>query len=670
MVEGLDVNSALPDIVENYDVNKLINEEGGIDRTNFNNNQNFNEQLDNIAGYDLVFIDWGNGVGDIPGNAKCLEQALDALQARKNVNSQNNVIVGISMGGLISRYCLADMVKRIPRKATNTRLLITMDSPHQGAYIPLAFQHLTMTLPDVIGPRGIRLGSILNSTLDRVKNNLLLSAGAQQQLKLLVTNSTGTVAQNTFLTNTYRPKITFTNPSIQPEYDFRAISNGSQCGKNVMSPGASLAVGSASVNASGAAITVQLLMSLSLTGIPFAVVTKLKYKLDLNANALNGISSHEILYFRLKREGKLFFIINNDKTFVEIQRNEPTINSIPWESVPGGTQSLGNRFNPNSNNISANWSFIAPWFLGYNFSVTMAPVWSFVAVTSALDIQNPSSQNGQYVYPINGQNGSTATRYIAQETTTGFSNINHTNFTARNARWLYEELQGISHTTDCSDVCIAELTITGPSEACSGTYSVPSIAGATYVWQISPAGAIYLTPPPGSNSISIGTFRNKYEKYTVSVTLYKTQGSSQCIYGQGSKVIQLGLKPPHLAGPYDPVSNGELIVGYPNVNHYFNAYESSIINGPFTYSWTLTPPNNGPLSYYSGQTPTITFPTIGNYSLSLKKQSASCGSVTVTRTIVIQPNYGRLIVGASPNPANTSVEKSFKEIDRTSSGNH
>jgi hypothetical protein len=549
-----------------------------------------------------------------------------------------------------------------------------MDSPHQGAYIPLAFQHLVMTLPDAKGPLGIRFGSILSNALDKVKNNLLLSPGAQQQLKLLVTNSTGTVVQNSFLTNTYQPKITFIDPSIQPEYDFKAISNGSQCGINVMSPGASLVSGTASVNASGGVITLQLLSSLLLTGTPFTVITKLKYKIDLNANALNGISNHEILFFKLKREEKLFFVINNNKTFVEIHRNEPIINSIPWESVPGGTQSIGERLNSNNNNMSENWSFIAPWFLGYNYSVTMAPVWSFVPVTSALDIQNPSSQNGEYIFPKNGQNGSTATRYIAQETTLdsnniNITNINHTNFTPRNAKWLYEELAGISHTTDCNDVCIAALTISGPSETCSGTYSVPSIAGATYVWQVSPAGAIYLTPLPSSNSISISNFNNSYKQYTVSVIVYTAQGTNQCIYGQGSKVVQLGLKPPYLAGPFDPLTYQELIAGYTNVNYYFEAQESSSINGPFTYSWTLRPPNNGTVSYYSGQSPTITFPTTGNYTLSLKKQSSSCGNVTVTRTIVVQPNYGGLTVFASPNPANTNADITYIEYDSTSSSN-
>lgn len=323
MVEGLDINIALPYITENYDVNKLIDEINNL------NNYDLSTQLDNIAGYDLVFIDWGNGVGDIIDNAKCLEQALDALQALKNANSQDNVIVGISMGGLVSRYCLADMVKRIPRKPTHTRLLVTMDSPHQGAYVPLAFQHLIMTLPDVRGPLGIRFGSILHHTLDRVKNDLLFSPGAQQQLNLVVTSASGNVAANSFLTNVYRPMITFTSPSVQPEYDFRAISNGSQCGNNVMQPGANLVTANASANLSGAAILLNVIF-----GYPPIMITKLKYKVNLTANALNGSSNHEILFFKLKREEKLFLFINNDKTFAEIHRNEPAINTIPWESVP------------------------------------------------------------------------------------------------------------------------------------------------------------------------------------------------------------------------------------------------------------------------------------------------------------------------------------------------
>ena len=369
-----------------------------------------------------------------------------------------------------------------------------------------------------------------------------------------------------------------------------------------MQPGANLVTANATANGSGAAILLQTIVSWLATGTPFAVITKLKYKINLNANALNGISSHKILSFNVKREEKLFFVINNNKTFVDIQRNEPTINTIPWESVPGGTQSLGDRLNTSSNYMNGNWSMIAPWFLGFNYSVTLAPAWSFVPVTSALDIQNPSSQNGQYSFPINGQNGSTASRYIAQETTLGFSNVTHTNFTSRNARWLYNEIQGISQpTNECADVCASGLTISGPEEACNGTYSVTAIPGATYVWTVSPAGATYLSS--NTNSISITTPRNSYGEYTVSVTVYTNQGSSQCVSGQGSKLIKIGLKAPYIAGPFDPVSHQEMVVGYPNINYYFEAHEYSSNYGPFTYTWTLTPPNNNPCLLYTSPSP-------------------------------------------------------------------
>lgn len=123
---------------------------------------------------------------------------------------------------------------------------------------------------------------------------------------------------------------------------------------------------------------------------------------------------------------------------------------------------------------------------------------------------------------------------------------------------------------------------------------------------------------------------------------------------------------PYGAGPFDPVSNQELFAGFPNVNYYFEARESNNSYGPFTYKWTLTPPNSDPIRIFTGQSPTINFPQVGNYTLSLKKQSATCGSVTVTRTIVIIPNYGGFIVSTNPNPATTGVEVSYEEYDSTS----
>ena len=106
VVEGLDISSALP-FRENYDVNDLIREWNIINTNTFD----FNSSLDDIANYDLIFVDWGNGVGDIPGNAVALEAVIDWVNQQKAASNsiEQNVVMGISMGGLISPCSCADM---------------------------------------------------------------------------------------------------------------------------------------------------------------------------------------------------------------------------------------------------------------------------------------------------------------------------------------------------------------------------------------------------------------------------------------------------------------------------------------------------------------------------------------------------------------------------------
>ncbi len=450
VVEGLDISTAVPKLATNYQINKLINEWNDLIFKGYD----FSQQLDSIANYDLIFVDWNNGVGDIPGNAVALESVLDWVNAVKAASgsTQQNVIMGISMGGLISRYCLANMVKRTPRKPTGTRLLLTMDSPHQGSYIPLAFQHVAVALPEARGPLFLRLGTIIKN-LDRIKYDVLQSPAAQQQLKLLVTDDNGSVAANTFLNSVYRPMISFTNPAVQPEYDFRAVSNGSQCGIPVLQPGDNLATGNASIDFSRAILLAQVL-----TGTPL-IVTKFKYRADIVAKSLTGSSSHQIIDFRLRRLAKLFFFIPVNRTLVHVLQNEPSFNSTPWESLPGGTVNMGERTNNNGDGPKTFFGKILKDILDFLIPVeneiVFAPAFGFVPTTSALDIQNAPSQNGQYIFPVQGQNGSNASSYIAQEFLNGQGgfNVNHTDFTARNAQWIFREMENIPQDINCTYDC-------------------------------------------------------------------------------------------------------------------------------------------------------------------------------------------------------------------------
>lgn len=82
----------------------------------------------------------------IERNAFLLVKLVQELNAELKRNSSNEklVIVGPSMGGLISRYALAYMEKKeaegVANMNHNTKLWLSFDSPHDGANIPLSIQ--------------------------------------------------------------------------------------------------------------------------------------------------------------------------------------------------------------------------------------------------------------------------------------------------------------------------------------------------------------------------------------------------------------------------------------------------------------------------------------------------------------------------------------------------
>ncbi|MFA9219589.1 MAG: esterase/lipase family protein [Sediminibacterium sp.] len=88
-------------------------------------------------GYDLVLVDFYDGARDIRENAALVEKVINLCNTYKN--SENSlVLAGASMGGLISRYALRNM--ELQNKPHCTRLYISLDAPHLGAYIPMSLQ--------------------------------------------------------------------------------------------------------------------------------------------------------------------------------------------------------------------------------------------------------------------------------------------------------------------------------------------------------------------------------------------------------------------------------------------------------------------------------------------------------------------------------------------------
>ena len=87
--------------------------------------------------YDLIYIDWDNSLADIRANAKLLIEIIEEINLMKAMSgsTEKNVIMGQSMGGLITRYALRKM--EVEGKDHETATFISHDSPHLGANIPL-----------------------------------------------------------------------------------------------------------------------------------------------------------------------------------------------------------------------------------------------------------------------------------------------------------------------------------------------------------------------------------------------------------------------------------------------------------------------------------------------------------------------------------------------------
>lgn len=84
-----------------------------------------------------ILID--GGADFIERNAMTLVALIELINSQK-VGTQENVIIGPSMGGLISRFALTYMEQNsLPHE---TRLWVSFDSPHYGANVPVALQLL------------------------------------------------------------------------------------------------------------------------------------------------------------------------------------------------------------------------------------------------------------------------------------------------------------------------------------------------------------------------------------------------------------------------------------------------------------------------------------------------------------------------------------------------
>ncbi|MFD0862695.1 T9SS type A sorting domain-containing protein [Sungkyunkwania multivorans] len=111
--------------------NSLLN----IDNVTDTNGDMIIDENDYPAGSVLV----DGGADFMERNAMIFIELLNTINAQK-VGTEENVIIGPSMGGLISRYALNYMENMTMDH--DSRLWLSFDAPHLGSNLPIGFQHL------------------------------------------------------------------------------------------------------------------------------------------------------------------------------------------------------------------------------------------------------------------------------------------------------------------------------------------------------------------------------------------------------------------------------------------------------------------------------------------------------------------------------------------------
>lgn len=634
--------------------------------------------------YDIIYVDWVNGVDDMRRNAKLLKTIINWVNNEKanNGSSVKNVVLGQSMGGVISRYALREM--ELENTDHDTRLYVSHDAPHQGANVPYGLQYLARHARNEYVKAPLLMG-----TAEVIIPTILTGAAwfSQIQLRDLVLGfddappspypSPYTVltladmpASRQLLKNFIKRDYTRDN-SVHDNWQNElealgypqengiknvAISNGSECGTpQDIYPGDYLFrfYGKSSPGFFNGLIRMVtdplagILLSntdLMLTGI---LPGSSKYNYDIWARTVPNASSNQQVYKgRIVYTKKLLFLFPIDVIVMNRDLNAP-LGSLPIDTYPGGFY-----------NIKAQIDLdLLPGFIGDR--ITHLENFNFIPVTSALDIGEGALNLDENDYlrtysggtPPSSPNQTPFDNFITAFNTN--SNINpneqHISFEIRNANWLARELNGESNNiADCSFTC-KTIEIEGADTLCnSGTYSFTDGAG-PLTWSVLDPGNLVTFSSVG-NEI---TLTQNTGNETGSIILKITYGNNDCGIKTVSKSIWIG-KPD--AYTFDSNWNKNYMgASYSyEISHYTKGSFSVFSDTPnTTFTWNVFPSIN----WWQINNNTVEFDLniSGNYTFTATADNGAC-----THPYFIMVNIGSTGGGFEtyavyPNPASEEV---------------
>ncbi len=518
-----------------------------------------NDILINAPQYDIIYVDWKNGTDYLQRNGYLLETIVRWVNANKEAlpggSFADNVVIGQSMGGVISRWALRDMETRLAQQH-KVRMFISDDAPQQGANAPVAYQHLARHAKSFYVSTGVSAGIV--ETFQFLSNGpspfrilSLADRPAARQMLINYVNGSGNI-DNKVHTQWQTELKNMGYPSQNGIRNI-AISNGTECGNTQpFGPGATM------LNVNGKAST--RFLGDILGTIVFPVVgtlinkpqfylgilpgkNEIKYEFIANAQPPTGVSQ-QIYKGKISYTKKFLWVIPVTVTLTDRSNNSNT-SLLPLDYFGGGQIVTG--IDPSNTNFQNA-------LIKFNLNFSHIPTFCFVPTPSALDIglNNTVLSNADYLAryigglpPIAPKN-SPFVNFVTAFNGLG-TNEQHIGFFNRNGNWLAAELGG--NTTvraDCSALC-GNANVLGKSTLCtSEIYNTEN--GAIVNWSVSPAGVVTPPNPPTGSSTTI----NRITDGTVTLTATVT---SACGDSQFPKVISVGAPALSITTSQSPTCN-------------------------------------------------------------------------------------------------------------------
>lgn len=379
-------------------------------------------------GYDLVILNFptytrtgtstvvDGGVDYIQRNAMILVELINQINAQKVGNAQN-VVIGPSMGGLISRYALRYMEQN--NLNHDTRLYISFDSPHLGANVPIGFQHLFNYMG--FGPVG-------DVTMQALVNGMLKSPAARE---MLIDHFEGHL-QSGSVTEFVTTPASALQPVGCPNYRTAFQTELNSMGFPTTIRNVSIANGAGNG---------------TMTGTPGMVVMNHTFNISstqraiINLNFTPSIAQNTIEVSHFKGQQWIIFWITG---YESLAKSKAPSYTDGLDSAPGG------RYDMSSLSSMATGNALLTEFMN-NLNIMyfdFIPVWSSMSISNTQNLYSPITS-------------SSTTPFVASSIPT--SNENHVTLTQDNVTFALNEILTPTLTTN-QNVALNSVWIKNPIE--------------------------------------------------------------------------------------------------------------------------------------------------------------------------------------------------------------